>query len=480
MICSPRSVGLQNGEAKETSRRGNPPRERSDCGDSDLAWADELVAQLLVSRDAIDEAMRRGLLRFKPHREVKCWRFGDARNGSCRRLDGKSFRIRAQDVKAESETTGPFWHRLIGMDDVMKNDRCDVLLVPEGSKDALAAFHFASAEDTLCRIGVVAALGAGVRLLPDDVERFCGRRIRIFPDTDPAGQKAALRIAEALAPVTSEVQIFDLAGLKRDDGLPVKDLFDVSRIDCDDFEANRDLWSLTDLDSKGGRVILITSRTTSFFPPPLPPHEYPESHVFPVYPVSNSQDVTARLEALALRNACLKPHTAWQNSWHLARDLKADELRTLRKLTPKEMMAAFNKWYEASARNLDSQKTREQYLARFLSGIGKVRVPTGEGETLRKALAIFRNTPPPEIPAYPDAPESWRNLAALHRQLSHQSSTGTYFLGCRDAAKAHSQLNKDSANTINNALDRLGVIRLVKIGEQRPGGKASEYQYLLS
>ena len=50
------------------------------------------------------------------------------------------------------------------------------------------------------------------------------------------------------------MQIFDLAGLYRDDGEPVKDLFDVTRIDYDDFEANRDLWSITDLDSKGERV----------------------------------------------------------------------------------------------------------------------------------------------------------------------------------------------------------------------------------
>jgi hypothetical protein len=78
----------------------------------------------------------------------------------------------------------------------------------------------------------------------------------------------------------------------------------------------------------------------------------------------------------------------------------------------------------------------------------------------------------------PTAPESWRKLLALHREF-RQSSTGTYFLSCRDAAKAHPDLNKDSANTINRALDRLGVIRLLRVGDARPNGNASEFRFLL-
>lgn len=54
-----------------------------------------------------------------------------------------------------------------------------------------------------------------------------------------------------------------------------------------------------------------------------------------------------------------------------------------------------------------------------------------------------------------------------------------YFLGCRKAAKAYHGLNKDSANNINRALAQLGVISLVRIGDTRPGGKASEFRYLL-
>src|SRR5205807_7947412 len=121
---------------------------------------DELAAQLMISPNAIKEAVRRSLLIFKKYRDVACWRFGDMRNGCLRRLDGQPFDINGQCVKAEAETKGDSWHRLIGLDDVLANDRREILLTPEGSKDSLAALHFADAEDTLSQIGVVAALGS--------------------------------------------------------------------------------------------------------------------------------------------------------------------------------------------------------------------------------------------------------------------------------------------------------------------------------
>src|SRR5437764_2150651 len=169
--------------------------------------ADELAAQLMISPHAVSEAVRRGLVSFGRHRGVACWRFGDTRNGCLRRLDGQPFEINGQRVKAEAETKGESWHRLIGLDDVLANDRREILLTPEGSKDALAALHFADAEARLSQIGVVAALGASVKPLPDDVEKFRGRRVRIFGDADPAGECAAERIGQQLARLAAEVQI---------------------------------------------------------------------------------------------------------------------------------------------------------------------------------------------------------------------------------------------------------------------------------
>jgi hypothetical protein len=107
--------------------------------------ADELAAQLRISPQAVSEAVRRGLVSFKKHRRVACWRFGDTRNGCLRRLDGQPFRINGERVKALAQKRGDAWHSLIGLDDVFTNDRREILLVTEGSKDALAALHFADA-----------------------------------------------------------------------------------------------------------------------------------------------------------------------------------------------------------------------------------------------------------------------------------------------------------------------------------------------
>jgi len=85
----------------------------------------------------------------------------------------------------------------------------------------------------------------------------------------------------------------------------------------------------------------------------------------------------------------------------------------------------------------------------------------------------------PVIPGVADALESWRRVAALHREVSRRSANKTYFLSCRDVAKAHHSLSKSSAADINRALAQLGVIEIVRIGDARPNGKASKFRYLL-
>jgi hypothetical protein len=64
--------------------------------------------------------------------------------------------------------------------------------------------------------------------------------------------------------------------------------------------------------------------------------------------------------------------------------------------------------------------------------------------------------------------------------VSRQSANKTYFLSCRDAAKAFPGLSHQTAYNINLVLAQLGVIKIVRIGDARPNGKASEFRYLLS
>jgi len=149
-----------------------------------------------------------------------------------------------------------------------------------------------------------------------------------------------------------------------------------------------------------------------------------------------------------------------------------------------ELMLTFDEWYRLSKPFLDSQKTREDYLAAFLAEFGKVRVPTGEGKTITEALTSVSRlslSRLPVIPGMADAPESWRRIAALHRDLSRRSANGIYFLTCRDAAKAFPGLSHQAAYNINLALAQLGVVEIVQRGDARPiGGRASQFRYLLS
>jgi hypothetical protein len=168
--------------------------------------------------------------------------------------------------------------------------------------------------------------------------------------------------------------------------------------------------------------------------------------------------------------------------FQLLRDLKAVELRW-GALDTTELMLTFDEWYRLSRPFLDSQKTHEEYLAAFLAEFGKVRVPTGEGKTITEALTSVSRLCPSKLPMIPemaDAPESWRRIAALHRDLSRRSANAIYFLTCRDAAKAFPGLSHQTAYNINLALAQLGVVEIIHRGDPRPnGGRASQFRYLL-
>jgi hypothetical protein len=53
-------------------------------------------------------------------------------------------------------------------------------------------------------------------------------------------------------------------------------------------------------------------------------------------------------------------------------------------------------------------------------------------------------------------------------------------LSCRDAAKAFPGLSHQTAYNINLVLAQLGVVKIVRVGDARPNGRASKFRYLLS
>ena len=215
--------------------------------------------------------------------------------------------------------------------------------------------------------------------------------------------------------------------------------------------------------------------------------ESPRSHVYPVYPVSSGQGLDEKLKKelkdLAARNACTERGTARKRRFKLARDVRAVGKRIGRELTIGELMLTFDEWYRLSQPFLDPAKTRDDYLAAFLAETGKVRVPTGEGATVTKALEKVSKLFPsllPVIPGIPNAHKSWRRVLALHREMSRLCSGKAYFLSCRDTAKAFPGLSHQTAFNINLALAQLGVIEIVSKGKAGlKSRKAAEFRYLL-
>jgi hypothetical protein len=230
------------------------------------------------------------------------------------------------------------------------------------------------------------------------------------------------------------------------------------------------------------------------FPPTCPPesrechkfpvsHGYPESPVFHVDPVSEGQGVEEEIKVVAVLNRCTEPNSARGRRWQLLRDLRTVQKRVGRKLTESELIFAFDEWHRASVAFLDPAKTRDEYLAAFLAEFGKVRVATGEGETLKTArenvsklwldgLAV--------VPGFPNAPENWRRLLSLHRELSRLSANGTYFLSYRDAAETCG-VTHQMAHAITGAFVTLEAIEIVARGKAGLNSrKAAEFRYLLS
>jgi hypothetical protein len=227
--------------------------------------------------------------------------------------------------------------------------------------------------------------------------------------------------------------------------------------------------------------------------------EYPKSPTFPkslaspcvscvsVSPVSEGQggnkELEKKLAGLARRNACTRADDATDKKrFKLARDLAAVQKRIGRDLTLAEIKRTCDKWEGASTQFLGWDDDNHHFT-KLLAELTKVRVPTGEGDTLNKTLeTVFRLSLSqlPQIPGYPGAPESWRRIAALHRELSRPSANGTHFLTYRDAAKACVGLRHQQAYDITGALVRGGVIKIVKKGKAGlNSGKAAEFRYLL-
>jgi hypothetical protein len=194
-------------------------------------------------------------------------------------------------------------------------------------------------------------------------------------------------------------------------------------------------------------------------------------------PLSNGQELEEQLKTLAGRNAVGLGDKEAEKRWQLARDERAVELAIERELTIPEQTLMLDEWIRLSM--VDSRK-REEHLAAFLAEVRKVRVPTGQGDTVNKAVDRVSKLSSSElvkIPGMPNAPESWRRVATMHCEMHRLTSGNVYFLSCRDAAKASPRLTHQTANNINAILIKQKVIKVVEPGT---ANRATRYKYLLS
>lgn len=187
-----------------------------------------------------------------------CWVATDAerRTAAFRRMDGRTFPTHTKNENDEWvmappkdwikswSTAGKSWP--LGAADM--GDRNCVLMI-EGEPDMLAGYHFLCGFRLLDRVAVVCMLGASSRIAEDALPFFRGKRVRIIEDADDEkavkdkagkikkmirpGREAAARWTTQLTKAGAAVKTFQLHGLVRANGEPVKDLCHVAECNAE-------------------------------------------------------------------------------------------------------------------------------------------------------------------------------------------------------------------------------------------------------
>jgi hypothetical protein len=166
-----------------------------------------------------------------------CWIVTDhsRRCAEARRMDGKLFPAfpggserKAHTLKGSSKS----WPVGLALPNNL-TEHFDKVLLVEGSGDFVAAYHFAheGGEEGQGWLPV-AMLGASTRISSDAHPLFRGKRVKIIPhvEENEAGQKGAEDWSDDLERIGCEVSAFNLEGLRKSDGSPVKDLNDCTEI----------------------------------------------------------------------------------------------------------------------------------------------------------------------------------------------------------------------------------------------------------
>lgn len=167
----------------------------------------------------------RGFLFFGEQWGHAFWCITDRARRCCelRRLDGEmwpAFReVPARKAHCVGDKTWP-----VGMPEARELPN---LLLVEGVGDFLAAHAPVDAEVRRGDVGVICCLGAAVRFTEAAAASLAGKRIRIIPQIDDPGMRAAGAWARSLRAAGADVDAFSLAGVTNSEGRQIKDLGDL-------------------------------------------------------------------------------------------------------------------------------------------------------------------------------------------------------------------------------------------------------------
>ena len=189
-----------------------------------------------LSVEGVSLAAERGLLWCCESREGRAWVVTDSsrRNAQGRLLSGKAW---AAGMKART-LPGSVAAWPVGLPE---SRPFPVIALVEGGPDLLAALHLSWIAGAEARIAPVAMLGASLSLPAEALSDFAGKRVRLFPDADEAGQTAGARWAAQLLAAGVNVDRYCFDGLVRADGEPVKDLNDFAHVCADQWESEREV-----------------------------------------------------------------------------------------------------------------------------------------------------------------------------------------------------------------------------------------------
>jgi hypothetical protein len=226
----PRASAAADSE-KAVKRAGWPPFEMPTGAEISA------IAELRgLSVEGVSLAAERGLLFCCESREGRAWVVTDSsrRNAQWRLLSGQTWVAGKKALTLPgSEGAWP-----LGLPEAYT---FEAIALVEGGPDLLAALHLSWVAGVEGRIAPVAMLGASLSIPAEALPDFAGKRVRLFPDADKAGQTAGIRWAVQLRAAGVKVDGYCFGELLREDGEPVQDLNDLAHVCADQRKSERDV-----------------------------------------------------------------------------------------------------------------------------------------------------------------------------------------------------------------------------------------------